>query len=146
LKKIIKAAFEKVALEISSDTEDTQVITQVTAVEKNNGENLNDVGLPVVHLHRLASSSVVNSIQMVYREWYDGWNGRPSISELLGKNGQDFSWRSKDDKKLYSRRHKIIKEIKKLVDEGNTTESAISILEERRNKMAISSFADTIKL
>jgi hypothetical protein len=107
---------------------------------------MNGVGPAVVHLHRMASSSVVNTIQMVYREWYEGWNGRPSISELLGENGQDFSWRSKDDKKLYSRRHKIIREIQNLVDQGNTTESAISILEERRNKMAISSFADTIKL
>ena len=112
MKKNIKEALEKVALELSSesDTEDTQVTV----------EKLNDVGPPVIQLHRLASSTVVNSIEMVYRQWYDGWNGRPSISELLGKNGQDFSWRSKDDIKLYSRRHEIIKEIQKLINQGNT--------------------------
>ena len=81
---------------------------------------------------------------MVYREWHQGWDGRPSIVELVN-NCKDFSWRHKDDKKLYSRRYKIIREIQKLEDQGNTAESAILILEERRGKMAISSFSDGIK-
>jgi hypothetical protein len=97
-----------------------------------------------IDIHRMAHHSVVNSIQMVYKEWFEGWDGRPSISSLLEKSS--YAWRSPQDKKVFSRRHKIIRHIQKLVAQGATTESAISLMEERRNKMAISSFADTIKL
>ena len=89
----------------------------------------------VAHIHRMASPSVVKTIQTVYREWHQGWDGRPSFV---------VSWRHKDDKKLYSRRYKIIIEIQELLDQGNTINTTFLILEERRGKMAISSFSDRL--
>jgi hypothetical protein len=94
-----------------------------------------------IDIHRMAHHSVVNSIQMVYKEWFEGWDGRPSITELL-KSG--YKWRSPMDKKVFSRRQKIVKELQKLVAEGNSIELAISILETERNKTAISTFADKL--
>ena len=75
----------------------------------------------------MAEGSVVNTVRMVYREWFEGWDKRPSIVKLLKvkdgkgdlanvaellKNGSgDLKWRYQDDKKVYSRRSKIIRAI-----------------------------------
>ncbi len=91
---------------------------------------------------KMASYKVVSTIEKVYMEWYKGWDGRPSIVELTDKH--NLMWRYKEDEKIYSRRRKIICEIQKIVNEGNSIESAIEILETRRGKKAISTFADSL--
>jgi hypothetical protein len=76
----------------------------------------------------------------------DGKEDLASVAELI-KNGRgDLKWRYQDDKKTYSRRSKIIRAINKLIVEGNTLESALSILEEQRGKIAISTFSDGLKI
>ena len=92
--------------------------------------------------YRMASYKVVSTVLLVYKEWYEGWDGRPSIVELTEK--YNLMWRYKQDEKTFSRRGKIIREIQKLVKEGIAIESAILILEARRGKIAVSSFADSL--
>lgn len=95
-----------------------------------------------VRIYRLAHHSVVTTILMVWKEWYQGWDGRPSLQQLIETHGN--AWRDMKDKKMFSRRKKIITELNKLVEQGTTIEEAIRHLELKRNKMAISTFADTI--
>lgn len=96
-------------------------------------------------IHRLAHISVVNTIEMVYKEWYHGWDQRPSIKSLIETYGD--RWRDKADKKLFSRRNKIILELNRIINqEGISEEEAIKTLEIRRNKRAVSTFADSIKI
>lgn len=97
--KIIQNALDKVSNEISNASTFSD-----NDVNENFNENC-DSAICVdddvqIDIHRMAHHSVVNSIQMVYKEWWEGWDGRPSITELL-KRG--YKWRSPMDKKVFSR-------------------------------------------
>ncbi|MEN9446430.1 MAG: hypothetical protein RL728_942 [Bacteroidota bacterium] len=150
-------AFEKAAREIANSSLENTDISDSNSSDNEGNEALAKVGkdthsdahptltpdaIPSSPIHWMASHKVVLTVGLVYKEWYDGWDGRPSISELNQKYG--FRWRAKKDVKVYSRRSKIIREIQKMIAAGNTAESAISILETRRGKKAISTFADSL--
>ena len=93
--------------------------------------------------YRLAHYSVVTSVETVWKEWYQGWDGRPSIKHLIDTYGS--AWRDPKDKKMFSRRKKIIDVLNQLIEtRGELPENAIQYLEAKRNKMAISTFADLI--
>jgi len=124
---------------VRSDTHDTQDIVNDLEVQ----HSLDDIPTESnesSNIHYMAHHSVINSISKVWEEWNHGWDGRPSIKELLEKFGN--SWRDMKQKKTFSRRRIIVECINSLVKDGQSFESAIKMVEDERGNMAISSFAD----
>ena len=103
--KIIQNAFDKVSHEISNaSTLSDNDVNENFDKHFDNAKRVDDDDVPIqIDIHRMAHHSMVNSIQMVYKEWFQGWDVRPSVTELF-KSG--YKWRSPMDKKVFSRRRK----------------------------------------
>ncbi|CAG8516301.1 5190_t:CDS:10, partial [Ambispora gerdemannii] len=80
--------------------------------------------------HRLPELGALNTVYDVWNEWHVGLDGNPSVEELLTKYGS--KWASDNSSRL-SRRRKIIKEIKRRIEDyGNDERTAINSLEKMR--------------
>jgi len=147
LKRSFQNAFLHASNSFSSDTAETSTLynqcNQEEVLETQNSRENSIEEEKEIPIHKLADFSVVNSVGMVYKEWFEGWDGRPSITQLIENYGN--SWRVKAEKKTFSRRKKIISELKRLMeDEGKSPDEAIQILEAKRNNVAVSTFADKL--